>query len=163
MKTTISVVLAGLVAFTNGAVLADKPQPQPSPQPFQHTQIYNVPSGTSTFRQPLLTLPENTRLVLEFVSFNIDSYVQSAQIRAMLEASDGEGVCSHDPAMRHVLQNPQGVLVNPTKYSYNTSQVFRMYVEQGQTLCLHLDRGNDTSATTMDVHLTGQFEQSNAP
>lgn len=160
-KLFSSVLLAGLLAMSSSGAIAAKPEPpapEPSPEPFQHTQIYTIPAGVTVFRQPLVTIPLGYRLTLEFVSLNIDSYVAGEGIRAMLEASDAPDSCSQDPAMRHVLQNPQGVLVTPSKYSYNTSQVFRMYIEENQTVCLHLNRATDTSSTNLDVHLTGQLD-----
>jgi hypothetical protein len=156
-----SVFVAGLLAMScSGAVAAKPPPPSPEPstETLQHTQVYSIPAGVAVFRQPLVTVPTGYRLTLEFVSLNIDSYVAGEGIRAMLEASDIMGSCSQDPVMGHVLQNPQGVLITPSKYSYNTSQVFKMYVEEDQTLCLHLNRATDTSSTGVGVHLTGQLE-----
>lgn len=160
-KLSRSVLFAGLLAMSCSGAIAAKPEPpapEPSPEPFQFTQIYTIPAGVTVFRQPLVTIPLGYRLTLEFVSLNIDSYVGGEGIRAMLESSDITGACPQDPVMRHVLQNPQGVLITPAKYSYNTSQVFRMYVEEDQTVCLTLNRATDTSSTNFDVHLTGQLD-----
>ena len=155
------VVGQGLSLSADGIIFSDgsvQTTAVPIAEPVNFTQIYTIGAGVTVYRQPLFEVPDGKLLVLEFVSLNVDSFDPNLGLQAMIEASGTPGACSQSPVMRHVLQNPEGVVIIAAgKLSYNTSQPIRMYADPGLQMCLHLNRAGQTPAIDLDVHLTGYY------
>lgn len=125
----------------------------------QPAQTYKrMVMGGTVHRESEMTVPSGKRFVLEYISVNFAMPPdENPGTRANITVSDITGVCPQDSKMRHVLQVPEIARVSNEITNTIVSHTIKLYAEPEETLCIELNRTNDTFVHNVEVHLTGYY------